>query len=230
VDRDTGVSVLVVEDEARMADFIAKGLGQHGFSTYTAATASEGLIAFAQRRPDVVVLDLGLPDLDGREVLRRIRAADAACPVVVLTARAEVDDRVEGLELGADDYIVKPFAFSELVARLEAVMRRALHPRSVVGGAGVALDIAAATATTASGSATLTPQEVRLLDTFLRRRGQVLSRAELLRAAWGLEFDPGSNLVDAYVKSLRRKLGRTCIATVRGEGYRFVGVSDPSVA
>jgi two-component system, OmpR family, copper resistance phosphate regulon response regulator CusR len=226
VDRDPGLRVLLVEDESRMADFITKGLLQHGFTTLTASTASEGLIAFAQRRPDVVVLDLGLPDLDGRDVLRRMRDADASCPVLILTARAEVEDRVEGLGLGADDYVVKPFAFTELVARLQAVLRRTLHARRVVAWGGVELDIAAATARTSATSATLTPQEVRVLDTFLRRRGEVLSRPQLLHAAWGLEFDPGSNLVEAYVKSLRRKLGRGCITTVRGQGYRFVGVSN----
>jgi DNA-binding response OmpR family regulator len=226
VDRDPGLSVLIVEDEPRMAQFIAKGLEQHGFVPLTAPTATEGLIAFARQRPDAVVLDLGLPDLDGRDVLRRIRDADASCPVVILTARAEVEDRVEGLSLGADDYLVKPFAFAELIARIDAVMRRSLHPSRQVAVGGITLDIAAGTARTSAGAVVLTPQEVRVLDAFMHHRSDVLSRRELLRSAWGLEFDPGSNLVEAYVKSLRRKLGRGCIATVRGEGYRFVGVSD----
>ena len=225
MDRDPRVSVLLVEDESRMAEFIAKGLQQHAFTTVTAATASEGLMAFARQRPDVVVLDLGLPDLDGRDVLRRIRDADPACPVLILTARAEVEDRVDGLALGADDYLVKPFAFEELVARLNAVTRRARQPRRVVASGGIQLDIATATATTPSAEIVLTPQEVRVLDTFIRHRGEVLSRGELLQIAWGLEFDPGSNLVEAYVKSLRRKLGRDCIATVRGQGYRYAGAS-----
>jgi DNA-binding response OmpR family regulator len=225
MDRDTGLTVLLVEDEPRMAQFITKGLRQHGFIPVAAATGTAGLVSFATRRPDMVVLDLGLPDIDGRDVLRRIRAAEPACPVLLLTARAEVEDRIEGLELGADDYLVKPFAFAELVARIHAIERRTAQSRTVIGGAGVELDIRTGVVKVGAGRATnLTPQEARVLDAFLRHRGTVLDRSELLRMAWGFELDPGSNLVDSYVRSLRRKLGRDCIETVRGRGYRFVGL------
>ena len=225
MDRDPGLRVLLVEDEPRMAEFITKGLRQHGFEPVATSSAVEGLVAFADRRPDMVVLDLGLPDIDGRDVLRRIRAADPTCPVLILTARAEVEDRVEGLNLGADDYLVKPFAFAELVARLHTITRRALQPRTAMERGGLELDMRAGIVRTATGeTAHLTQQEVRVLATFLEHDATVVSRSELLRIAWGLEFDPGSNLVDAYVRSLRRKLGPACIRTVRGQGYRFVGV------
>jgi DNA-binding response OmpR family regulator len=221
MDRDPCVTVLVVDDEERVVEFMETGLRRHGFATVGANTGEQALLRFANDGPDVVILDLGLPDMDGRDVLSRMRTADAWCPIIVVTARAEVADRVDGLAVGADDYVVKPFAFAEVVARLGAVLRRSRATSAVVRRGSVRLDIRRGTVSLGERTIDLTPQELRLLDALLTRPGEAVSRSELLRVAWGLEFDPQSNVVDVYVRSLRRKLGDRYITTVRGLGYRF---------
>jgi DNA-binding response OmpR family regulator len=171
---------------------------------------------------DAVVLDLGLPDIDGTEVLRRLRARERAVPVVVLTARGEVGDRVRGLDLGADDYLVKPFAFEELLARLRARLRVRDHQDPVELRVGtVTLNLRTRRAKVGEREVDLSAREFALLEVFLRHPGQVLAREQLLSQVWGLGFDPESNVVDVYVRHLRRKLGDGVITTVRGMGYRL---------
>jgi DNA-binding response OmpR family regulator len=172
------------------------------------------------------VLDLGLPDVNGFEVLRRLRGSGSVVPVLILTSRGEIDDRVEGFRLGADDYLTKPFAFDELVARVEARGR----PRSAASGHelvanGLVLDLRTRRATVDGRTVDLSAREFALLETFLEHPGQVLSREQLLSRVWGLGFDPGTNVVDVYVGYLRRKLGDRCIETVRGMGYRLLGLT-----
>jgi DNA-binding response OmpR family regulator len=216
------MKLLVIEDEERVASFIAKGLKAGGHLVLLARTGREGLAMAAEPGLDAVVLDLGLPDIDGTEVLRRLRARGDAPPVVVLTARGEVGDRVRGLDLGADDYLVKPFAFEELLARLRARLRVRAGQEPVELRAGtVTLNLRTRRARVGDREAELTAREFALLEIFLRHPGQVLAREQLLSQVWGLSFDPESNVVDVYVRHLRRKLGEGVIATVRGMGYRL---------
>jgi DNA-binding response OmpR family regulator len=217
--------VLIVEDEERIAEFLAKGIEAAGYAAGSVSTGAEALAAVGGDRPDLVVLDLGLPDMDGSDVLVRLRDVDPPCPTIVLTARGELPDRLRALDLGADDYLPKPFAFDELLARMRAVLRRSTDG-SVIERCGVRLDTRAQMVSIDGRTRTLSPREVRLLEVFLRNPGKVLSRRELLSKVWRLDFDPGSNLVDVYVGALRRKLGDGCIQTVRGAGYRFAGISS----
>jgi DNA-binding response OmpR family regulator len=219
------MKILVVDDEARIVSFIVKGLRVRGYEVEAAATGAE-----AVRRAggfDLVVLDLGLPDLDGFDVLRRLRADGDEVPVIVLTARGEIADRVEGLRIGADDYMTKPFAFDELVARIEARLR-GREPRKVstISVRGISLDLIERRAEAGGRSAELSAREVALLEVLLRRPDEVLSRGQLLSRIWGLDFDPGTNVVDVYVGYLRRKLGNDVVETVRGAGYRLGGLAD----
>jgi DNA-binding response OmpR family regulator len=217
------VRLLLVEDEDRIASFVQKGLAAHGYTVERVATGAEGAVRAASREFDLLILDLGLPDTDGRDVLRGWRDRGIATPVLILSARGEVRDRVEGLELGADDYLTKPFAFDELLARVRARLRPQAAPdATTVRFRDIDLDLRTRRVTVGERSVELAPREFSLLENFLRNPGQVLSREQLLSRVWGYDFDPQSNLVDVYVGYLRRKLGEGYIETVRGAGYRLV--------
>ncbi|HEY7280563.1 MAG TPA: response regulator transcription factor [Actinomycetota bacterium] len=215
--------LLLVEDEDRIASFVHKGLVAHGYTVERVATGAEASTRAATREFDLLILDLGLPDVDGLDVLRGWRDRGIRTPVVILSARGEVRDRVEGLELGADDYLAKPFAFDELLARVRARLRpQPAGESTVVRFRDVELDLRTRRVTVGERSVDLAPREFSLLETFLRNPGQVLSREQLLSRVWGYDFDPQSNLVDVYVGYLRRKLGDGYIETVRGAGYRLL--------
>ncbi|WP_377322180.1 response regulator transcription factor [Pimelobacter simplex] len=219
--------ILIVEDEERIASFVAKGLRAEGHQTTVAGDGLTGLDHALSGDFDLLVLDIGLPRLDGFAVLDQLRAQGSRMPVIVLTARDSVTDTVTALEGGADDYMPKPFRFAELSARVKLRLRR-LAPAD--GGAealdhlatgSVRLDLRTRRATVAGREVELSAREFALAEIFLRHPGQVLSREQLLDHVWGLDFDPGSNVVDVYVGYLRRKLGADTIATVRGMGYRL---------
>jgi DNA-binding response OmpR family regulator len=215
--------LLVVEDEARIASFIVKGLSDQGYRVDCVATGAEALVRSRDPALDLLILDLGLSDMDGLEVLQQLRGEGRRLPVIILTARGEIEDRVEGLDLGADDYLTKPFAFEELLARVRARLRSRngdgdLAPLDV---GGVRLDPRARRAEVDGGFVDLTDREFALLEAFMQRPGQLLSREQLLSRVWGLSFDPGTNIVDVYVGYLRRKVGEERIETVRNRGYRF---------
>jgi DNA-binding response OmpR family regulator len=215
--------ILIAEDEPRIASFVEKGLRSHGFVT---ATADTGPLAVALCRDsdfDLMLLDLGLPGFDGREVLRQIRARGERLPVVVLTARSGIEDTVSSLDGGADDYLTKPFRFEELLARIRVRLRADATVDSAVLRVGeVVLDLRSRCITVAGRSSELTAREFALAETFMRHPGQVLAREQLLSHVWGYDFDPGSNVVDVYVRYLRRKVGGGLIETVRGMGYRLL--------
>ncbi|MGH9135681.1 MAG: response regulator transcription factor [Acidimicrobiales bacterium] len=214
--------ILIAEDEPRITLFLEKGLHANGFTTQVAET---GVLAATMARDtdfDLMVLDLGLPGMDGQEVLRQIRQRGERMPVIILTARRGVDDTVAGLDGGADDYVNKPFRFDELLARIRVRLRDSDEAQSNVLTAGaVALDLHTRRATVGNRCIDLTAREFALAETLLRHPGQVLSREQLLSHVWGYDFDPGSNVVDVYVRCLRKKLGDSTIETVRGMGYRL---------
>jgi DNA-binding response OmpR family regulator len=216
------VKLLVVEDEERVASFLMKGLRAHGYGVDWARTGRDALRRAVEADVSLVILDLGLPDLDGLEVLAGLRERGATVPVLVLSARGRVSDRVKGLDLGADDYLAKPFAFEELLARIRANLRpRADVSPGVLRAGGVSVDQVRREATVGGRAFSLSAREFALLQAFVGHPSQVLSRQELLSMAWGMDFDPGTNLVDVYVGYLRRKLGEATIETVRGSGYRL---------
>ena len=214
--------LLVVEDEERIAAFLLKGLRAHGYTVEWAKTGWEALqLGF---EPDIalMILDLRLPDLDGLEVLGNLRERGATVPVLVLSARARVDDRVRGLDLGADDYLAKPFAFEELLARVRARLRPlSVGLVGVLRAGDITLDMLSREVTAGGRKVSLSAREFTLLHAFLSHPRQILSRQELLSMVWGMDFDPQTNLVDVYVGYLRRKLGEPVIETVRGMGYRL---------
>jgi two-component system copper resistance phosphate regulon response regulator CusR len=215
--------VLVIEDNARLAAAVVSGLRDEQIDATAAGDGAAALAAIRQRDVDVVVLDLGLPDIDGEEVLRIMRAEHIAMPVLVLTARDAVTSRVSALDAGADDYLVKPFAFEELLARLRALARRATGPRwAPVTAAG--LEISDDLSVRFSDRrVTLSPREHALLVHLARRRGEVVSRQDLLRDVFGYEFDPGTNVIDVHLAHLRKKLAGAplTIETIRGAGIRL---------
>lgn len=216
--------VLLVEDESRIAVFVARGLRAEGYAVEHVGTGAEALRRAREDGYDLMVLDLGLPDIDGTDVLRVLRGEGVALPIIVLTARGQVGARVEGLDLGADDYLTKPFAFDELLARVRARLRhRSGDAESSRLRAGdVELDLGRRRVRAAGAEHDLTAREFSLLQAFMRRPDQVLTRERILSQVWDLDWDPGSNVVDVYVGYLRRKLGEDRIETVRGVGYRFV--------
>ena len=218
--------ILIVEDEPRIAAFIAKGLKAAGFATIVEDSGYNAVSLAIGGEADLIVLDVGLPDMDGFEVLSRIRGQGVTTPVIMLTARSSVADTVAGLQSGADDYMPKPFSFEELLARIQLRLRtdggEAAESAMVLTHGEWSLDLRTRRATVAGRSVDLTAREFTLAEMFLRNPGHVLSREQLLSGAWGYDFDPGSNVVDVYVRYLRRKLGADHFETVRGMGYRLV--------
>ncbi|TMR27174.1 response regulator transcription factor [Actinomadura geliboluensis] len=214
--------ILIAEDEPRITSFLEKGLGAAGFGT---AVAADGVAAYEQARCgayDLMILDIGLPLRDGFTVLRRLREERVGLPVIILTARDGVADTVAGLEGGADDYIAKPFAFEELLARVRLRLRADRIPEPTLLRVGdLSLDLRTRRAHVPGRTAELTAREFALAEMFCRNPDQVLTREQLLAHVWGFDFDPGSNVVDVYVRYLRRKLGADRFETVRGTGYRL---------
>jgi two-component system, OmpR family, response regulator len=217
---------LVVEDEPKMASVIRRGLEAEAMAVDVAERGSDALWLGAATPYDAIVLDVMLPDIDGFEVCRRLRADGVWTPILMLTARDSVDARVEGLDTGADDYLVKPFAFDELLARLRALARRGAPRRPVVLEVGtLRLDPAGRTAWRGDQELALSRKEFMLLEALMRRPGEVLSRDDLLAAAWDYAYDNRSNVVDVYMGHLRAKVDRPfdlhTLETVRGHGYRL---------
>jgi DNA-binding response OmpR family regulator len=215
--------ILIVEDEERIASFVEKGLRANGFTTTVVPDGEAGYEYALTGGFDLVVLDIGLPGRDGFTVLRELRESRVTTPVIVLTARDSVRDTVAGLEGGADDWMTKPFRFEELLARVRLRLRTAARaPEVTVLKAGsLSLDLRTRRARAGERTVDLTAREFVLLELFLRHPGQVLSREQILSHVWGYDFDPGSNIVDVYVRALRKKLGAEKVETVRGMGYRL---------
>ncbi len=220
------VRVLVVEDEPKLAGLLGRGLREEGHVADVTGNGADALWMARATAYDAIVLDVMLPGLDGFEVCRQLRAAGVWTPILFLTARDSLVDRIDGLDVGADDYLVKPFAFPELLARLRAVTRRNAVARPVVLEAGdLRLDPAAHRAWRGDRELELSAKEFALLEAFMRRPGQALSRVDLLQAAWDMAYENRSNVVDVYVRYLREKIdrpfGRATLETVRGVGYRL---------
>ncbi|MFF9145404.1 response regulator transcription factor [Streptomyces sp. NPDC055051] len=215
--------VLIAEDEERIASFVEKGLRANGFTTSVAADGDTALAWALTGGFDLMVLDIGLPGRDGFTVLRELREARVTLPVLVLTARDSVRDTVAGLEGGADDWMTKPFRFEELLARIRLRLRTAARAPevTVLRSGDLSLDLRTRRARSGDRTVDLTAREFVLLELFLRHPGQVLSREQILSHVWGYDFDPGSNIVDVYVRALRKKLGAQRLETVRGMGYRM---------
>jgi two-component system OmpR family response regulator len=218
--------VLVVEDELRMASLIRRGLVAEGLAADVAPSGDDALWLAGAHEYDAIVLDVMLPGIDGFETCRRLRASGVWAPVLMLTARDAVEDRVAGLDTGADDYLVKPFAFAELLARLRALVRRGDPERpSLLRVGDLTLDPAAREVRRGKDEIRLSAKEFSLLETFMRRPGEVLSRLHLLEHAWDFAYENRSNVVDVYIRHLRRKIdepfGRSSLETVRGVGYRL---------
>lgn len=221
--------ILIVEDDVGIVSFLVKGLKAEGYATVTASDGDDGirLLTSSSEDFDLVLLDLGLPGTSGDDVLRALRQRDTNLPVIVLTARAEIADKVRGLELGANDYVTKPFSFAELLARIRAALRSSAQSTStelVVGD--LRLDLLTKIAWRAGRRVDLAPREWALLELFMRHPTHLLSRARILNEVWDYGFDPGNNVVDVYVSYLRKKLNHPglepLIQTVRGVGYRLI--------
>jgi two-component system OmpR family response regulator len=220
------VRVLVVEDAIRMAKLLERGLQEEGYAVDTVQTGEDGAWMATENPYDAVVLDVVLPDIDGFEVCRRMRAAGQWAPVLMLTARDAVDDRVRGLDVGADDYLTKPFSLPELLARLRALMRRGVRERPPVLAAGdLTLDPATKVVRRGDETVALTPKEFALLEYFMHHPGEVLTRTQLIEHVWDFAYEGDSNVVEVYVRYLREKVdrpfGRGSLETVRGVGYRL---------
>ncbi|HEV7467094.1 MAG TPA: response regulator transcription factor [Candidatus Dormibacteraeota bacterium] len=218
--------VLVVEDDLRLASTLRRGLEEAGFSVDLAGSGDEAVAATAATRYDLIVLDVMLPGRDGFAVCTELRRSRVRTPLLMLTARDAVSDRIRGLEAGADDYLVKPFAFGELLARLRALGRRHLADRSaVIESGGIRLDTAARTVTVQGSTVELRRKELAVLEYFMHNPGRLLTRTQVEEHVWSYDFAGGSNLVEAYVARIRRKLtdagAEDPFTTVRGSGYRF---------
>jgi DNA-binding response OmpR family regulator len=211
-------SILIAEDEERISSFVQKGLKAAGYSSTVVTSGPDALRHALTDEYDLILLDVGLPDLDGFEVLRRLRSENDSVPVIMLTARTSVGDVVAGLDGGANDYISKPFRFDELLARIRLRLRDAGQSAPV---GTLSLDLRTRRASVEGNTVDLSAREFALAEEFLRHPDQVLSREQLLSRVWGFDFDPGSNVVDVYVRYLRAKLGAGRIETVRGMGYRL---------
>lgn len=220
------MNILVVEDEKKIASFVQKGLEEQGFAVEVSHNGDEAYVLAANRQYDAIVLDIMLPGRDGLSILANLRKKKNPVPVIVLTARSELDERLEGLNLGADDYLTKPFYVEELIARIHAVTRRAAgKPLHVLENGGLTVDLLSRQVKLDNEELQLTPREFSLLEYLMRAPGRVYTRTQMLEHVWGYDFDPETNLVDVHIQRLRQKLdpnGRErFIETVRGVGYRF---------
>ena len=219
--------VLLVEDDATTADFIAKGLAEEGFTIDRAEDGREGLFMATEASHDAIILDRMLPGMDGMAVLAALRAAGIETPVMILSALATADERVKGLTSGSDDYLAKPFAFAELLARLRIMLRRgkAGQAETRLTCGDLEVDLLSRKAMRGSRSVDLQPREFRLLEYMMRHRGEVVTRTMLLEGVWDYHFDPGTNVIDVHISRLRRKIDEDgeppLIHTVRGAGYRL---------
>ncbi len=218
--------ILVIEDEPGIVDFLERGLAAHGFDVVSAMDGETGIEKALNSDIDLVVLDMMLPRRSGLEVLERLREAKPGVPVIVLTAQGEVEHRVTGLDAGAADYIVKPFSLSEVAARIRAQLRMASQtPQTTMRSGDIEVDLITREVRRGGKLVRLSTTEFELLSYLIRNRGHVLTREQILRAVWGYEYDPGTNVVDVYVGYLRRKLRKedaaTPIVTIRSVGYRF---------
>lgn len=220
--------ILVIEDEERISSFIAKGLRAAGYLVTVAHTAAEGFMQATNNVADLIILDLGLPDEDGLSLLARLRQVSVDEPVIVLTARSGKQDTVTALRSGADDYMVKPFHFDELLERVRLRMRSdsGATESAILEYADLSMDLLRHQLTVAGSPVALSAREFSLAEAFMRNPEQVLSREQLLSLAWGYDFDPGSNVVDVYVRYLRHKLGSGYLHTVRGVGYRLSAAAE----
>lgn len=214
--------ILIAEDEPRISAFVSRGLESAGYRTVVVGDGADALDTALSGDVDLVLLDVGLPSMDGFEVLRHLRGQGSTLPVIMLTARSSTRDTVDGLDAGANDYMSKPFKFDELLARVRSRLRENVQTGTIAVVHGdVTLDVLTRRATVAGRAVDLSAREFALTEQFLRHPGQVLSREQLLSRVWGLDFDPGSNVVDVYVRYLRGKFGHDRISTVRGAGYRW---------
>jgi two-component system, OmpR family, response regulator len=218
--------VLIIEDQPKMLDLLRRGLQQEGYAVDTTATGNEGVWMGSENPYDAIILDLMLPDMEGREVCRALRHKGQWAPLIILTALDAVSDRVGGLDAGADDFLTKPFSFAELFARLRALLRRGAPERPAVLTVGdLTLDPAAHVVTRRGIPVELTAKEFTLLECFMRHPGQVLSRSRLIDHAWDFAYEGDSNVVDVYVRYLREKIdrpfGAATLQTIRGAGYRL---------
>jgi two-component system OmpR family response regulator len=222
--------ILCVEDDPTTADYIAKGLGEAGFAVDVAGDGRDGLVQASSGHYDAIVLDRMLPGMDGLAVLSALRAGGVTTPVLMLSALSSLDERVRGLRAGSDDYLAKPFAFAELLARLEAVRRRGTAPGTdapvtKLSYADLEVDLLTRKVTRGGRRIELQPREFRLLEFLLAHQGQVVTRTMLLEDVWDYHFDPGTNVIDVHVSRLRKKLDEggapSLLHTVRGAGYRL---------
>jgi len=214
--------ILIVDDEPHIVSLVSRAVHAEGYEAVGADDGPEALEIALAGEVDLIILDVGLPTMDGFDVLRELRGSGDTTPVIMLTARSGTSDTIEGLDAGASDYVPKPFAVAELMARVRSRLRdsAASAPTTLTRG-GVTLDILGRRATVDGRDVELSSREFALAEQFLRNPGDVLTREVLLSRVWGLDFDPGSNVVDVYVRYLRAKLGADHIVTVRGEGYRW---------
>jgi DNA-binding response OmpR family regulator len=220
--------ILLVEDDPRIRDIVERGFSPRGFVVSTASDGASGIELATKLDIDLMLLDLGLPGRSGLEVLQEVRVVKPTLPVLILTAQDDVTSKVGGLEAGADDYITKPFSIEELAARVRARLRWRSQEETALKAGSLTLDVTAHRAFVGGREIRLSARELELLAAFMRHRGQVLSRPQLLKMVWDIEFDPGSNVVDVHVAALRRKIGAELVETVRGLGYRFVPPVEPA--
>ena len=224
--------ILLVEDDAELSALVRRGLEREGLAVSERRTGAEALDAAEHDAPDALVLDIGLPDSDGRDVCQALRARGITAPVLFLTARDAVVDRLAGFGAGGDDYLVKPFDLDELVARLRALLRRVTGETISLYKVGeLAMNLVSREVIRGKRKIDLTAREFRLLEYLMRSPGQVMTRTQIIERVWEYHFDPGTNLVDVYIQRLRRKLDRpgseSCIRTRRGEGYQLSVAPDP---
>ena len=218
--------ILIAEDEPRIASFLEKGLRAKGFTTTLVENGNDVISMVFDRDFDLLLLDLGLPEKDGLEILEELRGQGATLPIIILSARDDIKDKLAGLEGGADDYMTKPFRFEELLARINLRMRSPqvteVKEKNVLEAKNLTLNLLSREVIYNHQPVELSEREFTMLETFLRHQGQVMSREQLLDHVWGYSYDPGSNIVDVYVGYLRKKLNSDLIVTVRGIGYRFI--------
>ncbi|NJK61927.1 MAG: response regulator transcription factor [Synechococcaceae cyanobacterium SM2_3_1] len=221
--------ILIAEDEPRIVSFLEKGLQSHGYVTSVASSGAEAMQMVSGAVYDLLILDLGIPGMDGLQLLEGLRGQGENLPVIILSARQDLEDKVAGLEGGANDYVTKPFRFEELLARVRVQLRFYQAQASqantkatfVIQVGPTQLDLRTRQARKNHKLIDLSAREFALLEVFMRHAGQVLSREQILNHVWGYDFDPGSNVVEVHIRHLRKKLGADCIETVRGMGYRY---------